>query len=182
LKKVGEAVDDKGRIVLEMKIPNRELDIIFENKVHEWFKERIAEKNLDVFFNAILSGDVETFQRELSALLAESISFMDSAENFYHGFMAGILSRLKGYRVKSNRESGYGRSDLVMYAVNGAVGKAIIFELKTADKFRSLPAVCEEALKQIEDNNYIAYWDDEGYSDIMKYGIAFYKKRCLIKI
>jgi len=180
LKKVGESVNDKGQIIVDMKIPNREVDIIFGRKISEWFRECIKEKNLAPFFKAILTGDVETFQRELSTLLSESISFMDSAENFYHGFMAGILSRLAGYRVKSNRESGDGRSDLVLYSENGNEDKAVIFELKPAKTFREMPAMCQKALQQIEDNNYAAYWDDEGYSDIMKYGIAFYKKRCLI--
>jgi hypothetical protein len=180
LKKVGTSVNERGQIIIELKIPNRELDIIFVNKIREWFRERMAAKNLDVFFSAILNGDVETFQRELSALLAESISFMDSAENFYHGFMAGVLSRLGGYIVKSNRESGDGRSDLVLYAANGIEDKAVIIEIKQAATFRELPAACRKALRQIEDNNYVAYWEDEGYSDIMKYGVAFYKKKCLI--
>jgi hypothetical protein len=158
LKKVGETVDARGRIIIEMKIPNKEVDIIYYNKISEWFNERITEKDLIAFFNAILAGDVETFQRELAILLAESISYMDSAENFYHGFMAGVLNRLAGYRVKSNRESGGGRSDLVMHAPSGAIGKAIIFEFKPAKEFHDLPAKCEEALKQIEENNYADYW------------------------
>jgi hypothetical protein len=165
---------------LDLSIPNLELCYIYKVKIREWFKQRLAAKNLDAFFFFFLNGDVETFQRELSTLLAESISFMDSAENFYHGFMAGVLSRLGGYIVKSNRESGDGRSDLVMYAPSGAVGKAVIFEIKPAKKFREMPAACHSALKQIEENNYAAYWDDEGYGDIMKYGIAFYRKNCLI--
>jgi len=102
---------------------------------------------------------------------------MDSAENFYHGFMAGVLSRLEGYIVKSNRESGHGRSDLVMYSVNGIDDKAVIFELKPAKKFNELPTVCEDALNQIEENDYVAYWDKEGYKNIVKYGIGFYKKK-----
>jgi len=122
--------------------------------------------------------DTETFRAELSKLLAESISYMDSAESFYHGFMAGILSKLKGYRVKSNRESGHGRSDLVMYAME----RAIIFEFKIAKKFNALPAACEEALKQINDNDYAVCWSEEGYTDIMKYGVAFYRKKCAVKL
>jgi len=106
---------------------------------------------------------------------------MDSAESFYHGFMAGVLSRLKGYRVKSNRESGHGRSDLVMYSVDMR-GKAIIFELKQAGKFKEMVGLCDDALRQIEANDYAAYWDDEGYVDIMKYGIAFYRKNCEVRM
>jgi hypothetical protein len=94
--------------------------------------------------------------------------------------MAGILSRLDGYRIKSNRESGDGRSDLVMYAVSGLDNKAVIFEFKPAKTIRELPAACEEALQQIEDRNYAAYWDEIGYTDIIRYGIAFYRKKCLV--
>jgi hypothetical protein len=179
LKKVGERLEGVKK-ELDLSIPNLELYYIYEMKIREWFREHLAEKNLDMFFNAILNVDVETFQCELSTLLAESISFMDSAENFYHGFMAGVLSRLKGYRVKSNRESGDGHSDLVMYSPSGATGKAVIFELKQSKNFLDLPAACRKALQQIEDRNYAAYWKDEGYANIVKYGIAFYKKSCLI--
>jgi hypothetical protein len=181
LKKVSECLYGV-KTVLELSIPNLELQYVYETKIHEWFRERISEKNRDVFFNAILTGDVETFQAELEALLVSSISFLDSAENFYHGFMVGVLSRLDGYRVKSNRESGHGRHDVVLLKCSGKAEKAIIFELKPAKTFKTMPDACAEALAQIEKNNYAAEWEDEGYTDIMKYGIAFYKKRCLIKI
>ena len=82
--------------------------------------------------------------------------------------------------MKSNREAGDGRSDIVMYANN--TGKAVIFELKPAKKFHDLPTVCEQALKQIEKNNYAAYWEDEGYNEIIKYGVGFYKKRCKVVV
>ena len=179
LKKIGEGRQgENGEITLDLTIPNMELRYIYVTKIQEWFRESIAEKNLDLFYKAILDGDTETFRAELSKLLAESISYMDSAENFYHGFMAGILSRLKGYRVKSNRESGEGRSDLVMYAMD----RAVIFELKTARKFSELPDLCAEALRQIDDKDYAAYWIDEGYTNVVKYGVAFYRKRCEVRL
>jgi hypothetical protein len=182
LKKVGEGrQDENGRITLDLSVPNIELRYIYATKIQEWFHHRISEKNLDTFYNAILAGDIETFQAELESLLRSSISFMDNAENFYHGFMAGILSRLDGYCVKSNRESGHGRSDVVLYADNGKAEKAIIFELKMSKTFKQLPEACDEALAQIEKNNYAAEWEDEGYTDVVKYGVAFYKKRCLVK-
>jgi hypothetical protein len=180
LKKVDERLEGVCK-VLDLSIPNLELQYIYETKIREWFHERITEKNLDTLYNAILTKDAATFQSELSALLAESISFMDSAENFYHGFMVGILSRLNGYRVKSNRESGNGRSDMVMYAVTRR-GKAVIFELKPAKKYNELSAVCADALKQIEKNKYADYWIEEGYSDIIKYAIGFNKKDCRVEI
>jgi len=185
LKKVGDGRQNAdGELTLDLSIPNIELRYIYKTKIQEWFKKRIARKNLDALHNAILNGDVETIQSELSTLLLESISYMDSAENFYHGFMTGVLgalARLNGCLVASNRESGDGRCDLVLYRTNGKESRAIIFELKTAKEFDKLPNACENALKQIEDKNYAADWDKEGYKNIIKYGIGFYKKRCEVR-
>jgi len=180
LKKVGERMEGVQK-VLDLSIPNLEVQYIYKTKIHEWFRERMAKKNLDTFFHAILNGDAETFQDELSKLLSESISYMDSTESSYHGFMIGALARLGGYMMTSNRESGDGRSDLVLYRINGKDSRAIIFEFKIADKFDKLSVACENALKQIEDKKYAATWDREGYKNIIKYGIGFYGKRCEVK-
>jgi hypothetical protein len=69
-----------------------------------------------------------------------------------------------------------------MYATSRALGKAVIFEFKVAEQFDKLSAKGEEALKQIEDNKYADEWIRDGYSQIMKYGIAFYKKDCLVML
>jgi len=182
LRKVGDGrQNEDGELTLDLSIPNIELKYIYKTKIQEWFKKQIAGKNLDTLHNAVLNGDVETFQNELSDILSESISYMDSAESLYHGVMIGALTRLNGYRLKSNRESGDGRSDLVLYSANGRDGNAIIFEFKVAEKFDKLPMACETALKQIEDKNYAAAWDNEGYKNIIKYGVGFYGKRCEIR-
>jgi len=183
LKKVGNERMVGVQTFLDLSIPNLELQYIYETQIQEWFNKQIAVKNLDIL-SAILDGNAEAFQRELSTLLSESISYMDSAENSYHGFMVGVLgvlSRLNGYMVVSNRESGNGRSDMVLYRINGNESRAVIFEFKVAKEFDKLPVACETALKQIEDKNYAAAWDKEGYKNIIKYGIGFYGKRCEIK-
>jgi len=179
LKKVGDGRMAGVQTILDLSIPNLELQYIYETKIQEWFKKRITGKNLDALHNAVLNGDVETFQHELSAILSESISYMDSAESFYHGLMIGALARLENYRLKSNRENGDGRSDLVLYGEDGR--DAVIFEFKTAPNAKALSTASEDALKQIEDKNYADYWVDEGYKNIIKYGIGFYKKRCEIR-
>jgi len=181
LKRVGHERMEGVKSVLTLSIPNLELQYIYETKIKEWFDEKIAEKNLDALHNAVLSGDVESFQNELSAVLSESISYMDSAESLYHGVMIGVLMRINGYRLKSNRESGNGRSDLVLYSENPKNGTAIIFEFKATKEFKQLSISCENALKQIEDRNYAADWINEGYNNIIKYGIGFYGKRCEIR-
>jgi len=182
LKKVGDGRQSAdGELTLDFSIPNIELMYIYKTKIQEWFKKRMMAKNLDTLHSAVLNGDAETFQNELSAILSESISYMDSAESLYHGLMIGVLAGLNGYRLKSNRESGDGRSDLVLYSANERDGKAVIFEFKTASNAKTLEKACEDALKQIENNNYAAYWDEDGYKNIIKYGIGFYKKRCEVR-
>jgi hypothetical protein len=104
---------------------------------------------------------------------------MDSAESLYHGLMVGALARLENYRLKSNRENADGRNDLVLYGEDGR--DAVIFEFKTTPNAKALSTASEDALKQIEDKNYAGYWVDEGYKNIIKYGMGFYKKRCEIR-
>jgi hypothetical protein len=181
LKKTDERADSENNIVLDLKIPNIELFCIFRNKIQEWFKESLLTRNdLSNLHTAVLNGDTEIFQTELSSLLMKSISFYDNKENFYHGFLTGVLSGIAGYITKSNRESGNGRGDVVMRYANFN-GKVVIFELKAAKAAREMSALCDEALWQIEEKHYEQEWLDEGYTDILKYGIAFYKKNCMVK-
>jgi hypothetical protein len=154
---------------------------IYHTKIREWFKEHISKKDLGILFRAVLDGDAETLQDELLKLLSESISYMDSAENSYHGFMTGLLARLGGYLMTSNRECGDGRSDLVLYRVDGKNSQAIIFEFKAVKETGKLPTASENALKQIENKNYAAPWERENYKNIIKYGIAFCGKRCAVR-
>ncbi|GHV75441.1 hypothetical protein AGMMS49942_02620 [Spirochaetia bacterium] len=181
LKKAGEYFEKGNTLMLDLEIPNREVQYIFEYKIQEWFKESLLAKNdLSGLHTAVLNGEAPMVQKELSALLMKSISFYDNQENFYHGFLTGVLSGISGYIVKSNRETGNGRSDVVMHYAN-IDGKAVIFELKAAKTAREMPAQCDEALRQIEEKHYEQEWLDEGYTDILKYGIAFYKKNCMVK-
>jgi hypothetical protein len=180
LKKTGEQIDNENNIVFDLKIPNIELQCVFRNKIQEWFKETIEQHDLSSLYTAILEGDSKTFEDELSELLLDSISFYDSRENFYHGFLTGVLLNAKGYLVKSNRESGNGRGDIFM-KYRSAKGKAVIFELKVASSMRELSSKCEEALRQIEQMHYENELEQEGYQNILKYGIAFYKKDCMVK-
>ena len=88
---------------------------------------------------------------------------------------------IRNYIVQSNRESGNGRPDiLVRYP--SIRGKAVIIEIKVAKTWQDLDKKCEEALQQIEDQDYEAALRQEGYKDIMKCGVAFYRKECMVKI
>ena len=92
-----------------------------------------------------------------------------------------MLKNIRNYIVQSNRESGNGRPDiLVRYP--SIRGKAVIIEIKVAKTWQDLDKKCEEALQQIEDQDYEAALRQEGYKDIMKCGVAFYRKECMVKI
>lgn len=117
----------------------------------------------------------------ISTQLMDTISYFDYAENYYHGFLTGLLTGAGNYRVTSNRESGNGRPDIVLSTVAIRKGRVIILELKLADSVRTLEAKCNEALEQIENNKYAKPFTDEGYPIVQKYGISFYKKECMVK-
>ena len=101
-------------------------------------------------FNAIVNKNPEVFEVELNNLLLDTISFNDAYENFYYGFLAGVLSNMKGYIVKSNREGGTGRSDLFIKSVSRR-GIDIVIEFKIANDIDDLEKKADEAIEQIED-------------------------------
>ena len=162
-----------------MAIPNIEVKHIFKGTIRNWFTEEIEKKDLGKFFTAIERGNVRYMEEELSACLQETISFYDYAENYYHGFLTGLLKTQNKYRVISNQESGLGRPDIIMKSAS-IRGLAIIMELKVADDFSEMEAGCIQALNQIETRKYSMELEMEGYKDIIKYGICFYKKECMV--
>jgi len=181
LKKVDGRMDSDDNILLTLKIPNKEVKYIFKNKILDWFKEKIKVKDLSVLYSAIIDGNVDIFQKELRKLLRESISFNDAYENFYHGFVVGVLMNMSDYIIKSNREGGSGRSDVYIKSPS-VLERAVILEFKIADNIKQLDEKCNEAIAQIEAKEYDMDLRNEGYEDIIEYGIAFYKKDCMIKI
>ncbi|MDR2732609.1 MAG: ATP-binding protein [Fibromonadaceae bacterium] len=177
LKKVGQTVDSEERVVIEMKVPNKELNIIFHNKVQEWFRERIEQRDFGKLHAAILGGNATVVQEELGDFLLGTISYMDGKEDFYHGVMLGVLSGISNYDLKSNRETGLGRCDIVMKHSSGR-GKAVIFELKWTSDMKEIVKKRDEALKQIVDGKYAEELENECYNDVIKYGVAFCRKSC----
>ena len=181
-KKISERMDENTQEnFVELAIPNLEVKYIFRTKILKWFNEHIKLCDMTKMFNAIINKNVELFEIELNKLLLDTISFNDAYENFYHGFLVGVLSNMKGYIVKSNREGGTGRSDLFIKSVSRR-GIAIVVEFKIANNIDDLEKKADEAIEQIEDRKYDIELRSEGYKNIFKYGIAFYKKDCLIKI
>ncbi len=116
----------------------------------------------------------------INGQLFQTISFYDSAENFYHGFLTGILSQSEDYLVKSNRESGNGRSDIIVKSPS-LRGRSFILELKASDSIDDLERDAKKALQQIYDKKYMGELRTEGYRKIDCYGISFFRKDCEIR-
>lgn len=180
LKKVAEELRG-NQIYIELSIPNKEIVYIYENTIQDWFCQKLEQTDLSVLYQAVLEGDCETFALEVTEQLLECISYNDYKEDYYHGFLCGLLKGCKGYRVTSNRESGTGRYDIVM-RYPSARGKAMIMEIKVAAAFDELEAGCDKALEQIETQKYDTELRKDGYRDIKKYGVCFYKKECMVKV
>jgi len=180
LKKVGAGRMDGVKNVVDLSIPNLELQYVYEIKIQDWFKEKVSRKDFDPLYRALLDGDAETVQKELGNFLLETISYMDAKEAFYHGVLLGVLAGMCNFTAKSNRETGLGRSDIVLRHTSGR-GKAVILELKYTHDMREIVNLSEEAVKQIEDGKYAEELETECYTDIVKYGIAFCKKSCEVR-
>ena len=163
----------------DLTIPNKEILYIYVRQIREWFDKRVKTRDMNKLYNAIFEQDVEKFEDEIIELLGESISYMDSHENFYHGFLLGVLQGLQGYRIVSNRESGGGRSD-IMLKPRDLRKTAYIIEVKIADRPQKLADDSQKALQQIDEKDYQAELEYDGYTKIKKYGIAFYQKTCAI--
>ena len=113
----------------------------------------------------------------MNELLRKTISYHDYKEDFYHAFLTGILAG-SGCAVESNREHGEGRSDIVIYHPDRP--QVVLFEAKYAKTLNGLEASCAAALQQIEDRQYAKEFEED-YDSVLCYGIAFYKKRCLVQ-
>ena len=181
LKKVGERKEGNN-LKLEMKIPNIEIATIYENSISYWFDQRMKKTDRSPLVQALEEGDCETAEDFINRQLADTISYYDYAENFYHGFMAGLLVNLGGYSVKSNRESGNGRPDIVMQTVQVRKGRVILLELKIAGSIAEMEAACDRGLAQIEAQHYAEPFITEGYPEVKKYALSFCKKECMVKM
>ncbi|MDY3238901.1 MAG: AAA family ATPase [Anaerovoracaceae bacterium] len=164
---------------IKMRIPNTEIRTIYKNTVLTWFDKKIKNTDLKPLVRAVEEGDTETMADIISEQLMDTISFFDYGESYYHGFLAGLLKAADGYRVLSNRESGLGRTDLILKESRFR-GRAVIFEIKTAKEFSEMEKKCSEALQQIEDRKYEEELLREGCREILKYGICFLKKGCIV--
>ena len=158
-------------------VPNKAVRQIFIKTVSRWFEDKIAGSDLSSFAEALWNGNAAGLQQMLTQILYGTISYFDGAENYYHGFMTGLI-RGAGLSICSNDEIGLGRADIVIE--DSLNRRAIIIELKYTREFKDLEAKAEEALKQIEERKY-ALGLGPLIKKIINYGIAFWKKESCVK-
>lgn len=168
-----ELPDDMTALI----IPNKEIQEIYETTVQKWFVDSAKNSDRKSLFAAVWSGNIEKLTKELNTLLRMTISYHDYGEDFYHAFLAGIFAGA-GYMVQSNKEHGEGRSDIVVMDSRG--GRVAIFEAKYVKEVSRMNNACEDAILQIKEKMYAEDFSDS-YDKVLVYGIAFYKKRCMVK-
>ena len=169
---------------LRLTIPNKEIRELFIDLVKDWFKEtsRADLSKIEKFCKAFPDGDAVLIEEMLCDYLWDSISVRDTAvrrnrkENFYHGMLLGLLQSQGNWLIQSNAELGEGYSDISICTSNRT---GIVIELKYADD-GNLEKGCREALKQIEERKYAIGLQRKGMKNIIKYGIAFCEKECMV--
>ena len=172
---------------MKLAIPNLEIRDIYVTQIMEFFKENVREDGdtLNRFCDALRNEDTENVEKIFTEYLRKTISIRDTAvkkemkENFYHGVLLGILGVKNRWGISSNREMGEGYADILVEPDTGDIG--IIIEVKYAHD-GDLDGACKEALKQIEYTKYEDSLEDDGIENILKYGIACYKKRCRVML
>ena len=178
----------KGRLDSKryrLAIPNREIRELFLTQIREWFQDTTSENvmKLDKFCRAFPDGNAEIIEELLNDYLWNTISIRDTAvakerkENFYHGILLRLLSHMENWLVKSNQESGEGYSDILVEVPESRTG--VVIEMKYAQG-GLLDTACAEALQQIEERQYTAKLESDGMKNIVRYGIACYKKHCRV--
>ena len=176
------------RGIYKLMIPNKEVREVFIDQIQQWFDQTVVndEDRMSSFYQSFAQGKAKDVQDQLTSILAETISILDTKarneekENFYHGMMLGLLRNHRNWIVKSNVESGEGFVDILIKPEDPDEG--ILIELKYSKTFDGLEKACERAMEQVKNRRYDEALREEGRCHILAYGIAFYKKRCKVVV
>ena len=183
--------ESSGLMWYELALTNLEVRVMFEHMVHGWFAD--CDSGYNEFVRALLADDTKAMNIYMNRVALNTFSFFDSGkapsaetepERFYHGFVLGLMVDLKErYVITSNRESGFGRYDL-MLEPRRREDDAIIMEFKVLDPYeeRTVTDTVQSALLQIREKRYEAVLEEKGIPSkkIRKYGFAFQGKKVLI--
>lgn len=173
--KTGEVIGEPT--IYSLVIPNLEIKSCYTDIIIQYFEIYKKAINKDNLYKALLGRNAQDFAEQITDLLRKTISYYDSTESFYNGLISGLLSGNVYYKVESNRETGDERSDLVLYQQDVAQN-AVILEFKVCGKNETADDAAKRALKQINDRDYASKAREDGYKNIIKYGVAFKGKMC----
>ena len=166
-----------------LRIPNEEIRKLYSTEIMNSLGKNVTKNTFDDLFDYLIEGQAENFALQLQQLLKAIVSVYDTAnkESFYHGFMLGMTALFleKEYTVVSNRESGYGRFDLAIFPKDKDKA-GVIMEFKVAADEAGLQEKANEALRQIETQEYITEFQTRGIHNVWKYGIAFCQKKVAV--
>ena len=185
--KVTEVVD-LAHGIYKVKIPNYEIKFLFQNIIREWFNDKVIGNNLNTILKDLVTLNLEEFEEKFKQLVIEMFSFMDvgknTAENFYHAFVLGMLVGLKdSYYVKSNRESGFGRYDIMLEPKDKNENSFVMeFKVYKEEKEKTIEDTIKNAKKQIEERKYAEYLEEKGYTNITKMVFAFKGKEVKMQV
>ena len=165
--------------IYKVKLPNYEIKLLFQQIINDWFRNKVIGNDLKSILKDLVTLNLKNFERKFRVLVREMFSYMDvgenTAENFYHAFVLGMLVGLKDtYYVNSNRESGYGRYD-IMLEPKDKNANSFIMEFKVLDDMeeKTIEDTIENAKKQIEEKGYETDLKMRGYKNITKIVFAF---------
>ena len=185
--KVTEVVDLANKIY-KVALPNYEIKLLFEQIIDNWFRNKVMGNDLQSILKDLVTLNLEEYEEKFKILVREMFSYMDvgenTAENFYHAFVLGMLVGLKDtYYVNSNRESGMGRYD-IMLEPKDKNGNSFIMEFKVykEDKEKDIEETIENAKKQIEEKQYEQNLKERGFTNITKMVYAFRGKEVKMEV
>lgn len=181
---VFDEVESQMRQKYHIQIPNCEVRMMYYELVEKWIKNHVDLGQLELLLTSLTKGDIRMFEQKLSSICHEIMSFHDFAstpEKVYHALVLGMLVWLSDdYEIRSNRESGYGRYDIV-FKPKDLNKKGIIIEFKLIDKETNADDVLNVALKQIDEKQYDTDLKAAGVTDILKIAVGFTGKAVFMK-
>ena len=185
--KVAEVVN-LAEGIYRVEIPNYEIKTLFYDIVRNWFADKVPGNDLRSLLKDLVDLNLSEFEKKFRVLVREMFSYMDvgenTAENFYHAFVLGMLVGLRdSYYVNSNRESGFGRYDIMLEPQDKSKNSFII-EFKVADDLeeKTIEEVIANAKKQIEERDYESNLRERGFTNITKMVFAFKGKECKMEV